>query len=238
MKGQWLSMAALTVVGGVLVSLASCGRDQQLVSIQVQPNTETFGDAKTPPPLDAGLQVQLRALGSYIHPPVTKDITTQVTWSSNDPQMMTVDSSGMLTVVGQSCGSTLIAATVTTNTSSGGISSHGALVTGYMTGNVVCFSSSGSGGGSGGGASGPTITLTFGGTGTGTVTSNPVGLSCASAAASCAATFPSGTNVKLTASPDGTFGGWSGGCDSTSGSGLDCVINNLTAPRAVTATFN
>jgi hypothetical protein len=200
----------------------------------VQPNTETFGDASTPPPLDAGLQVQLRALGTYIHPPVTKDITSQVTWSSNDAQMFTVDASGMLTVVGQACGSTLISATVTTNTSSGGVSSHGALVTGYMTANVVCFTSSGSGGG----ASGPTITLTFGGTGTGTVTSNPVGLSCASSAASCAATFPSGTNLKLTASPNGTFGGWSGGCDSTSGSGLDCLINNLTAPRAVTATFN
>jgi len=236
MKGKWLSVAALVVVGGVLLSLASCGRDQQLVSIQVQPTTETFGDAKTPPPLDAGLQVQLRALGSYIHPPVTKDITSQVTWSSNDPQMMTVDSSGMLTVVGQSCGSTLIAATVTTNTSSGGISSHGALVTGYMTGNVVCFSSSGSGGG--GGASGPTITLTFGGSGTGTVTSTPTGLSCASSAGSCVATFPSGANLTLTASPTGNFGGWSGGCDSTSGSGLNCVINNLTAPRAVTATFN
>jgi hypothetical protein len=233
MKAKW-SMAALAVVGGVLIALASCGRDQQLVSIQVQPNTETFGDASTPPPLDAGLQVQLRALGSYIHPPVTKDITSQVTWSSNDAQMFTVDASGMLTVVGQACGSTLISATVTTNTSSGGVSSHGALVTGYMTANVVCFTSSGSGGG----ASGPTITLTFGGTGTGTVTSNPVGLSCASSAASCAATFPSGTNLKLTASPNGTFGGWSGGCDSTSGSGLDCVINNLTAPRAVTATFN
>jgi hypothetical protein len=237
MIGKWLSFAALVVVGGVMLSLASCGRDQQLVSIQVQPNTETFGDASTPPPLDAGLQVQLRALGSYIHPPVTKDITSQVTWSSNDAQMFTVDSSGVLTVVGQSCGSTLIAATVTTNKSSGGISSNGALVTGYMTGNVVCFSSSGSGGG-GGGPSGPTITLTFAGTGTGTVTSNPVGLSCASSAGSCAGTFPSGTNLTLSASATGTFGGWSGGCDSTSGSGLNCVINNLTAPRAVTATFN
>ena len=27
--------------------------------------------------------MQLRALGTYIHPPVTKDITNQVTWESN-----------------------------------------------------------------------------------------------------------------------------------------------------------
>src|SRR5438067_11934582 len=111
MKGKWLSVAAPVVVGGVLLSLASCGRDQQSVSIQVQPTTETFGDANTPPPLDAGLQVQLRAPGSYLHPPVTKDITSQVTWSSNQPQMMTVDSSATSTAGGPSCGSTLSAAT-------------------------------------------------------------------------------------------------------------------------------
>ena len=235
MKVKWLSVAALFVCGGVLLSVSSCGRDQQLVSIQIQPATETFGAANVPVSADAGLQVQARALGTYIHPPVTKDITSQVTWTSNTPQMMTVDSAGLVTVTGDSCGGTLISATMTTNTSSGGISSKGALVTGYMTGNVVCFTGSGSGGG---GASGPILTLAFGGTGSGTVTSNPSGLSCASSATSCSATFPSGSNITLTANPSGTFGGWSGGCDSTTGNGLQCVINNLTSPRGVTATFN
>lgn len=233
MKAKYLSMAALAVVAGVLVSLSSCGRDQQLVSIQVQPTSETFGASDIPVSADAGAQVQLRALGTYIHPPVTKDITTQVTWSSNTPQMMTVDSSGLLTVTGLSCGGTLISATMTTNTSTGGISSNGALVTGSMTGNVTCFSS----GSGGGGGSGPSITLTFQGTGTGTVASSPSGLSCASSVGTCSATFPSGSTVTLTATPSGTFGGW-GGCDSTTGSGLGCVINNVTAARAVTATFN
>jgi hypothetical protein len=233
MKGKWLSVAAFVVGGAVLLTVSSCGRDQQLVSIQIQPATETFGAANVPVSADAGLQVQLRALGTYIHPPVTKDITSQVTWASNDTQMMTIDPTGMLTATGVSCGSTLISATMTTNTSSGGLSSKGALVTAYMTGNVVCFTGSSSGGG--GGASGPSITITFQGTGTGTVTSNPAGLSCVSSAGTCSAAFPSGTTVTLTATANGTFGGW-GGCDNANG--LVCTVTNLTTARGVNATFN
>jgi hypothetical protein len=109
------------------------------VSITIIPDTETFGDAKIPVDLDAGLNVQLRALGSYIHPPVTKDITNQVTWVSNTPQMVTVSSTGLITVTGLACGGTIISATITTNHSPGNISSTGAIVTGNMTANVVCF---------------------------------------------------------------------------------------------------
>lgn len=233
MKSTCVSIAALAVIGGVLISFSSCGRDQQLVSIEVQPSSETFGDANTPPALDAGLHVQLRALGTYIHPPVTKDITTQVTWSSNSPQMMTVDPSGMLTVVGQSCGSTLITATVTTNTSSGGISSKGALVTGSMTGNVVCFAPSGSGGGS----SGASVTITFQGNGSGTVTFNPGGVNCSSSQTTCSQTVASGISVTVTATPvaGSSFGGWSG-C--TNANGQVCTFNNVTTHVGATVTFN
>src|SRR5437899_7044730 len=163
MNGKWLSIAVLVAVAGLFFGLNGCGRSQELVSIQVQPASETFGAANILVRDDAGLTVQLRALGTYIHPPVTKDITSQVTWASNDTQMMTVDSTGLLTVTGISCGGSLISATITTNKSQGGVSSSGAIVAGYMTGNVVCFTGSG-----GGGA--PALTLTFGGTGSGTVT--------------------------------------------------------------------
>ncbi len=61
-----------------VVGLTSCAHEQQLTSITVQPTTETFGAADIPVSADAGLNVQLRALGSFIHPPVTKDITDQV----------------------------------------------------------------------------------------------------------------------------------------------------------------
>ena len=220
----------IALVATVLVSLSSCGHNQQLTSITIQPASETFGASNIPVIANAGSQVQLRALGNYIHPPVTKDITNRVTWNSNTPQMMTVNSSGLVTVTGLACGATLVSATVTTNSSDGGISSSGAIVTGYMTGNVVCFTSSG------GGAGNPALTLTFQGIGSGTVSSNPTGLSCSSPGP-CAAAFPVGTQVTLTATPTGTssFGSWSG-CDSL-GTTNPCTVN-LSANKTVTVSFN
>src|SRR5579864_2395437 len=146
MSRKWLSVVILAAVAGLLLGVNSCGRSQELVGIQVQPSSETFGASNIPVAADAGLSVQLRALGTYIHPPVTKDITSQVTWTSNTPQMVTVNSAGVITVTGAACGAALISATVNTNSSSGGISSSGALVTGFMTANVVCFTSSGGAG--------------------------------------------------------------------------------------------
>ena len=207
------------------IGLTSCAHDQQLTSITVQPATENFGASDIPVNLDAGLNVQLRALGSYIHPPVTKDITGQVTWTSNTPDMVTVSPTGLATATGLACGSTLISATVTTNKSTGNLSSTGAIVTGFMTANVICFSS-------GGGTGGANLTVTFAGSGSGTVTSTPSGLGCAS---TCSSSFPSGTAVTLTATPNGsTFGGWSG-CDSVAGQA--CTVN-LTSDRTVAVTFN
>ena len=222
-----VAVLVLLIVASVLLCLSSCGRDQQLVGITVQPSTETFGAANIPVSADSGLQLQLRALGSYIHPPVTKDITDKVVWSSNTPQMMTVDSSGLVTVTGLTCGATLVSATVTTNSSAGGLSSSGAIVTGFMTGNVVCFTSSGGGN--------PVLSLGFQGLGSGTVTSSPAGLSCSTTCAVQA--FPAGTQVTLTATPTApsTFGSWQG-CD-TPGTTNPCIVN-LSASRTVTVSFN
>ncbi|HEV8046979.1 MAG TPA: Ig-like domain-containing protein [Terriglobales bacterium] len=128
---------AVTLVG------AGCGTSQQLVGINIEPTTETFGSATTPVQDDAGLNVQLRALGTYIHPPATKDITNQVTWVSNTPQMVTVTSTGLITATGRACGNTLISATVNKNSTDGGLSSPGAVVTGNMTANVTCFTGTG-----------------------------------------------------------------------------------------------
>jgi hypothetical protein len=224
MNRKWFSITGLIIVAIALLSVSSCGDGQQLVSIAVQPGVETFGAANIPVIDDKGAQVQLRALGTYIHPPVTKDITDQVTWASNTPAMVTVNSTGLITVTGGPCGGTLISATVQTNADTGGVSSSGAIVTGFMTANVVCFT-------------GPILTVDFAGTGSGTVTSSPLGLSCASTATTCSAGFPSGTTVTLTAAPNGTFGGW-GGCNSVDPSGLVCTVEDLTADVTVTATFN
>jgi hypothetical protein len=224
-------VVVLITLATFLVSLSSCGRDQQLESISVQPSSETFGASNIPVIANAGSQVQLRALGNYIHPPVTKDITSKVTWNSNTPQMMTVDSSGLLTVTGLACGATLVSATVNTNSSDGGISSSGAIVTGYMTGNVVCFTSSG------GGSGNPVLTLAFQGNGSGTVSSSPLGLSCSNPGPCATQAFTVGTPVTLTATPAGTssFASWSG-CDSL-GTTNPCTLD-LTANRNVSVSFN
>ena len=232
MKGKWWSIAALVAVASLLLGVNSCGRSQELVSIQVQPPLETFGASNIPVIDNKGAQVQLRALGTYIHPPVTKDITNQVTWSSNTPQMFTVDSaSGLLTATGDSCGGTLISATVTTGKSAGGISSSGAVVTGYMTANVVCFTSSGSGG-----AGSPVLTVAFGGNGSGTVTDSAQAINCATPTP-CAFLITSGTALTLTATPAGSsvFGSWAG-CDSANN--INPCTLTLTGNRTVTATFN
>ena len=230
MKGKWWCFVVLALMASAFLTLSSCGHSQELVSIAIQPTTETFGASNIPVIDDAGAQIQLRALGTYIHPPVTKDITSQVTWTSNTPQMVTVNSTGLITVTGGPCGATLISATVTTNSSSGGISSSGALVTGYMTANVVCFTSSG------GGAGSPALTLTFAGNGSGTITSTPSGLSCASPSA-CLAQFTTGSTVALTAVPGGgsVFGSWVG-CDTPSNAN-PCDVT-MTSNRTVTVTFN
>jgi hypothetical protein len=146
---------------------------------------------------------------------------------SNTPDMVTTNSTGLITATGQSCGGTLISATVNTNHSVGNIGSSGAIITGFMTANVVCFTGSGSGGA-------PILTANFAGTGSGSITSSPLGLSCAS---TCSSTFASGTTITLTATANAgsTFVSWTN-CDSVSGQ--VCTVNNLTANRSVTVTFN
>jgi len=209
------------LVCATAIMMPSCGHDQQLVSMAIEPTIETFGAPNVPVNLDAGLNVQLRALGSYIHPPVTKDVTSQVTWVSNTPGIATVSSSGLLTATGQDCGTGLVSATITTN-NKGTVHSNGAIVTGTMTVNVVCFT------GSGGGAA---ITVSV--TGNGTVASSPAGISCPTVCAAIFATTP----VTLTATPNSgsSFGSWSG-CDSVSGT--NCIISSLTSNRAVAVIFN
>ncbi|MBS1849389.1 MAG: Ig-like domain-containing protein [Acidobacteria bacterium] len=132
-------MGILIVALALSGALVSCGHEQQLVSLKIEPDAQTFGDATIPVSANAGATAQLRALGTYIHPPVTKDITNQVTWASSTPDMVTVDAHGLITATGLACGTTLISATVTTNSSAGNISSSGAIVTDSMSASVVCY---------------------------------------------------------------------------------------------------
>src|SRR5713226_1090003 len=219
MKGFFLRSVGALAVGFSLVAMLSCAHDQQLVGITIRPEVENFGSA------DPTLNVQLRAIGNYIHPPVSKDITDQVIWNSNTPNMVTVTSTGLLSPAGFACGNALVSATVMTNHSVGNRPSSGAIISSSMTANVACPSTTG-----------PILTVNFAGPGSGNVVSSPQGLSCASTSGpSCSQSFVSGTAIKLTATPiaPSTFGSWSG-CDTTSGPGLtECNIKSLTANLTV-----
>lgn len=225
MSRKWFGVAALVVIAGFLLTVSSCSDPQELVSIQIQPSAQTFGASNVPLIQDIGLQAQLTALGTYVHPPVTKDITDQVTWASSVTQVVGVSSTGLLTVTGTACGGSSISATVQTNADASGVSSSGAIVSNAIAANVVCFT-----------GTGPTITIDFAGTGSGTISSSPAGLGCAATpGGSCTGSFPTGTDVTLTAVPNGTFGGWAG-CDVNSGA--TCILQDLTSNVTVTATFN
>jgi hypothetical protein len=223
MNRKGLRFVSVFVTVLCVIGLISCAREEQLTSITIQPKTENFGATDVPVSANAGASVQLRAIGTYIHPPSTKDITDQVTWNSNTPDIATVSSAGLLTATGLACGGSLVSATVTTNKGGSNRDSSGAIATGYMTGNVICFVAT----------PGPGLTVTFAGAGSGTVTSSPAGLGCAS---TCSANFPTGTTVTITATPTGisTFGSWSG-CDSAVGQ--TCTVT-LAAARSVLVTFN
>jgi hypothetical protein len=77
-----------------------------LTSIAVSPSTVTATQS-------FGLQTQFTAIGSYTRPnhtPITKDITSQVTWTTAFPQMVSIDSNGLATVTGAAYGNTIITA--------------------------------------------------------------------------------------------------------------------------------
>ncbi len=225
MTRKWFGIIALISVALTLLNISSCGDPQELVSINIQPGTDTIGASNIPVIQDAGIQVQLEAYGNYIHPPVTKDITNQVSWLSNTPQMFTVNSTGVITATGELCGGTIISASVTTNSDSSGVSSSGAVVTGSMTANVVCST---------GTTGGPALTVTFAGAGSGTVLISPLNISCSSL---CAYEVPTGTELTLTANPasGSTFGTWQ---NCNSGSSTNPCTLTIEENTTVTVTFN
>jgi YVTN family beta-propeller protein len=82
----------------------------------------------------------------------------------------------------------------------------------------------------------PTLTVAEAGTGSGQVTSSPANINCSTSSNACAAMFPDGTPVTLTASAaaGSALTGWSGGgCGGTG----TCLITP-TSDTTVTATFN
>jgi hypothetical protein len=211
-----LAMGAVIAVGAAL-SLPSCGHDQKLVSIQIQPSSFTFLTAVE------GQTEQLTALGTYIHPPATKDITSQATWTVDDG-LVTV-SAGLVTTIGNgACGGADITATAPEGTGGGGN-----IISGYATitlddpTNPLCP----------GGGTEATLSVQVSPIGAGTVTSLTGGINCPSGP--CIAVFPVGASVGLTANPTG--GGvvtWQG-CSGFSGN--NCTVTIPKGGINILATF-
>jgi len=96
----------LIVVCAAALFLPSCGRDQQLVSIAVTPSEFIFEGV--------GARAQFTALGTYEHPPATKDITNQVVWKIDVSYLATITQTGMVTGLSV-CGSGNVSATYSSN---------------------------------------------------------------------------------------------------------------------------
>lgn len=61
--------------------------------------------------LSTGAKAQFTAYGRFIHPDETRDISTEVTWTTSVPDIATVDSKGLVTTTGLACGTTTVTAT-------------------------------------------------------------------------------------------------------------------------------
>jgi hypothetical protein len=217
MKRSYVGIAlGLLIAAGLVTSLLSCGHDQKLVSLQVQPSGFTFLSPT------AGAKGQFTATASYIHPPATKDVTSQAVWAVDDG-VVTI-SAGTVTTTGNGCGSANVSATVPEGT--GGASN---IVVAYSTvtvndpTNAACP----------GGGTEATLAVQVVPTGDGTVTSLTGGISCPT---QCISAFPVGASVGLTATPAAghSFVSWTG-C--TSMSGNTCTVTIPVGGASVSATF-
>jgi len=104
MKGKWFSVVALVAVAAGLLSQPSCGRSQKLVSITVNPPSVSI--TQNP---GQQVQTQFTALGSYIHPPETRDLTNIAVWAVDTPQFIAVvpNQPGLIETTGNGCGNNL-----------------------------------------------------------------------------------------------------------------------------------
>jgi len=209
-----LALGALVAVGAAL-SLPSCGHDQKLVGLEVQPGAFTFLN-----PYPTTLTEQYTAIGTYIHPPSTMDITNQATWKIDDGAV-TMTTPGLFTPAPGFCGGGNISATVPAGT--GGASN---VIIAFATVTV----------------DNPEVATCPGGNTEGTlsvqiapsVTSLTYGINCPSV--TCIAVVPVGASVALTATPASgySFLNWTG-CTTTSGN--VCTVTIPVGGVGLVATF-
>jgi hypothetical protein len=208
---KYVGVVGLVISAAALLSLGSCARDQKLVGITVQPSNATFGGV--------GAQIQLRAVGTYIHPPENKDITLLATWSVDSQNLVTIDAPGLVTDISD-CGSGNVTASITQGNS---FFSGSAFVSAAGVGTTACTQAA----------------LTVVVAGTGTVTSSPAGITCPG---TCSAPFPLDSSVVLTGAPTApattvTFTAPQGATGCNQGTTATSCSLALDTNQTITATF-
>src|ERR1700723_382669 len=96
MNRKWFSIIGMIAVAAFFLSLSSCGFNQHLVSISVVPPGATFNSV--------GSSIVFQAMGTYEHPPQTKNITDLVTWSVDSQNLVTITNTSLVTAL-SICGS-------------------------------------------------------------------------------------------------------------------------------------
>jgi hypothetical protein len=214
MKEVWRRCALGAALMLSATNFLSCMHELKLVSITVHPAAFTF------PTPDPNVQGVFTALGNYIHPPDTRDITDKVTWKTDVPQLIQINGGVVSPQPGNVCGIADVSASLQDN---------GNLVIGYATvtvndpTNPLC---------PGGSQTKGVLTVGLTGNGTGTVTSSPGGINCPTGA--CGAQFNVGDTIVLTATPNAgsAFGTWTG-CGSTNGNTCSVLIATGSTPVSV-----
>ena len=126
MKAMARTLSVVTLIMLVAIGHEACGFKRKLVSITIIPDNVTLGSP--------GLSVQFKAVGNYIHPPDSHDITNSVKWESAAPQVVSIDQTGLATA-GDACGTNI---TITATSFSDPENNSGSLVIGQATVNVTC----------------------------------------------------------------------------------------------------
>jgi hypothetical protein len=204
MSRKWFSVLALVATALFFFSLSSCGFNQHLLSISVVPQGSTFNSV--------GSSIIFKALGTYNHPPETKDITNKVKWSVDSQNFVTITNTSLVTAL-SICGSGNLTASLSDGAN---YVSGSAFLTGGGAGTAVCNQA----------------VLTVNIVGSGTVVDSTGVIKCPG---TCSADYALGSTIGLTATPGSGAAqtNWTN-CSTFTGNACTVVLNFDTT---VTATF-
>jgi len=115
LRWRYLFGMSALFCGGLMLSFVGCS-SPQLDSIVITPSTETVTLGLLPngsvAPSNQQIALQYKAIGYFGNAArqTTKDITDLVTWTSDTPQMVTINSTGLTTTTGYAIGNASITA--------------------------------------------------------------------------------------------------------------------------------